>query len=200
MHEVVQVLLGLLILGLLTRGLLRPSGGTGARVIDHGARSIVLPRPARQDSKRPLVSLRLGPGPIEQYYPGSCEPAEHKEPPVATPGAQIAQPLDLPISGSPFGKGTHGRLHCVAWLGPERRACFAIGQQPSAMRELVKAHDSCGPTRCSTSMSPRSWLSRTLGSGPRLVAEGGSLRATLPGSAIAAARSRKVNRRWSPHR
>ena len=36
MYEVVQALLGLLTLGLLTRRLVRPPGGTDARVIDHG--------------------------------------------------------------------------------------------------------------------------------------------------------------------
>jgi hypothetical protein len=38
-HEAVQALLGLPVLGLLTRGPVRPSVGTDARVIDHGARA-----------------------------------------------------------------------------------------------------------------------------------------------------------------
>jgi hypothetical protein len=42
MYEVVQALLGLLTFGLLTRRLVRPPGGTDARVIDHGVHSLVL--------------------------------------------------------------------------------------------------------------------------------------------------------------
>ena len=51
---------------------------------------------------------------IDEYYPGFCEPAEHKGTPGDDTGAQVASPLDLPTSGSPFGKGNSWEMQCAA--------------------------------------------------------------------------------------
>ena len=103
MHEVVQALLGLPILGLLTRTLLRPSvrdwrAGNRSRRPQHSLAPTGAPR-IRNGHRAAGEPPRLGPGPIDEYYPGSCEPAEHK----GTPGGHTGGSSCLAARPSHFG-------------------------------------------------------------------------------------------------